>query len=97
MKNPYILLLKKGGSVNHEMVWEGDYPLSIETLKRISMTKEPFAKIQSSHSGESRNPVFSMHSGPRLLPGVTRLETFARTSKVFKFTFDINALESYYF
>jgi hypothetical protein len=31
--------------------------------------KEPIAKVLLRHSGESRNPVFSARSGPRLSPG----------------------------
>jgi HPt (histidine-containing phosphotransfer) domain-containing protein len=31
--------------------------------------REPIAKVPLSHSGESRNPAFSVCSGPRLSPG----------------------------
>jgi len=36
---------------------------------RVLFALEPIAKVLLRHSGESRNPVFSVRSGPRLSPG----------------------------
>jgi len=38
-------------------------------VKVFPQLEEPIAKVLLRHSGESRNPGFSAHSGPRFSPG----------------------------